>query len=147
LDPPQAAGDLAGDPLRDEDYLILSTVHSAKGQEWDCVYLLNVADGNFPNEHAAGKPEAIEEERRLLYVAITRAKRDLHLVAPLKYYVTQQSRVGDSHVYGARSRFLTDAVMQTLQTHAWPLAAARASSPAIPETRVDVRAQLRAMWD
>src|SRR5690606_26218126 len=83
LDPPNAAGDLAGAPLKDEDYLILSTVHSAKGQEWDSVYVLNVADGNFPNEHATGRPAQIEEERRLLYVAMTRAKRDLHLVAPL----------------------------------------------------------------
>src|SRR5690606_8898286 len=66
LDPPQAAGDHAGDPLLDEDYLVLSTVHSAKGQEWDRVFVLNVADGNFPNEHATGRPEAIEEERRLL---------------------------------------------------------------------------------
>ena len=80
---------------------MLSTVHSAKGQEWEAVYLLNVADGNFPNEFAAGKPEQIEEERRLLYVAMTRAKTKLDLIAPLKYYVTQQSRMGDRHVYGA----------------------------------------------
>lgn len=147
LDPPQVSSDLAGDPLLDEDYLILSTVHSAKGQEWDSVYLLNVADGNFPNEHAAGKPELIEEERRLLYVAMTRAKRDLHLIAPLKYYVTQQSRVGDTHVYGARSRFLTDTLMQTLDARAWPAASARPQTPSTPQARVDVGARLRAMWD
>ena len=147
LDPPQVSSDLAGDPLLDEDYLILSTVHSAKGQEWDSVYLLNVADGNFPNEHAAGKPELIEEERRLLYVAMTRAKRDLHLIAPLKYYVTQQSRVGDTHVYGARSRFLTDTLMQTLDARAWPAASARPQTPSMPQARVDVGARLRAMWD
>jgi DNA helicase II / ATP-dependent DNA helicase PcrA len=74
LDPPQATGDLAGPPLLDEDYLVLSTIHSAKGQEWDSVYVLNVADGNFPSEFATGKPALIEEERRLLYVAMTRAK-------------------------------------------------------------------------
>ncbi len=107
LDPPSATGDLAGAPLLDEDYLVLSTVHSAKGQEWEAVYLLNVSDGNFPNEFAAGKPEQIEEERRLLYVAMTRAKTSLDLISPLKYYVTQQSRMGDRHVYGAKSRFLT----------------------------------------
>ena len=73
LDPPQASGDLAGPPHLDEDFLILSTVHSAKGQEWCSVYVLNVADGNFPSEFATGKPEMIEEERRLLYVAMTRA--------------------------------------------------------------------------
>jgi DNA helicase-2/ATP-dependent DNA helicase PcrA len=147
LDPPQAAGDLAGDPLLDEDYLILSTVHSAKGQEWDSVYVLNVADGNFPNEHATGKPEMVEEERRLLYVAMTRAKHDLHLIAPLRYYVTQQSRTGDVHVYGARSRFLTQRVMDTLQAKSWPAASASRSAPALPDARVDVGAKLRAMWD
>ena len=89
LDPPSAAGDLAGDPLLDEDYLVLSTVHSSKGQEWDAVYILNVSDGNFPSEFATGKPHMIEEERRLLYVAMTRAKQSLSLVAPLKYHVTQ----------------------------------------------------------
>ena len=116
LDPPRATGDLAGAPLLDEDYLILSTVHSAKGQEWDSVYLLNLADGNFPSEFATGSPGQIEEERRLLYVAMTRAKRELHLIAPLKYYLPQQTRRGDAHVYGAQSRFMTRAVMTRLRT-------------------------------
>ena len=89
LDPPSAAGDLSGEPYLDEDYLVLSTVHSAKGQEWGAVYVLNVSDGNFPNEFATGKPEAIEEERRLLYVAMTRARQSLSLIAPLRYHVTQ----------------------------------------------------------
>ena len=73
LDPPQASGDLAGDPLLDEDYLVLSTVHSAKGQEWESVHVLNVTDGSFPSEFATGRPEQVDEERRLLYVAMTRA--------------------------------------------------------------------------
>jgi DNA helicase-2/ATP-dependent DNA helicase PcrA len=145
LDPPSASSDLAGDPLLDEDYLVLSTVHSAKGQEWDSVVVLNVTDGNFPNEFATGKPEAIEEERRLLYVAMTRAKTKLDLVSPLKYYVTQQSRMGDRHVYGARSRFLTKAVMGCMEEVAWgePETAegARAGGPA-----VDVAGRLRGMW-
>ena len=98
LDPPSAAGDLAGDPLLDEDYLVLSTVHSAKGQEWEAVFVLNVSDGNFPSEFATGKPAMIEEERRLLYVAMTRAKQSLSLVAPLKYHVTQQRRDGDKNM-------------------------------------------------
>ncbi len=115
LDPPQATGDLAGEPLRDEDYLVLSTVHSAKGQEWDSVYVLNVADGNFPNEYATGDPAAIDEERRLLYVAITRARDSLQLLEPLRYYVTHQPRLGAGHVHGARSRFLTPAVLARLQ--------------------------------
>ena len=114
LDPPAAAGDLAGDPFLDEDYLVLSTVHSAKGQEWEAVYVLNVTDGNFPSEFATGKPEMIEEERRLLYVAMTRAKQSLSLIAPLRFHVTQQRRDGDRHVYGARSRFMSDAVLATM---------------------------------
>ena len=115
LDPPAAAGDLAGDPLLDEDYLILSTVHSAKGQEWESVFVLNFSDGNFPSEFATGKADMIEEERRLVYVAMTRAKQSLQLIAPLRYHVTQQRRDGDKHVYGARSRFMTDPLMKTME--------------------------------
>ena len=96
LDPPHASSDLAGQPVLDEDYLVLSTIHSAKGMEWDTVYLLNVVDGSFPSEFATGKPELIEEERRLLYVALTRAQNDLALVMPLKFHLTQQSRQGDA---------------------------------------------------
>jgi len=145
LDPPQATSDLSGEPYLDEDFLVLSTVHSAKGQEWDAVHVLNVSDGNFPNEFATGKPEAIEEERRLLYVAMTRAKTRLDLVSPLKYYVTQQSRMGDRHVYGARSRFLTRAVMACFDEVAWG-EPAEPSSPAPAAARVDVAARLRDMW-
>lgn len=147
LDPPQASGDEAGPPYQDEDYLILSTVHSAKGQEWDSVYVLNVTDGSFPNEFAAGKPAQVEEERRLLYVAITRAKHDLHLVAPLRFYVTQQGRWGDKHVYGARSRFMTETVLSRFEARAWPTAAD--GTPALPassQVRIDAGARLRDMW-
>lgn len=151
LDPPQVSSDVAGSPALDEDYLILSTVHSAKGQEWDTVYVLNVADGNFPNEHATGKPHLVEEERRLLYVAATRAKRDLHLIAPLKYYVTQQSRTGDTHIYGARSRFLTDPVLATFESRSWPVVAGTVRETSVGGSgkaqTVDAAAKLRAMWD
>jgi len=146
LDPPQASGDLAGAPLLDEDYLILSTIHSAKGQEWDAVHVLNVADGNFPSEFAAGHAEQIEEERRLLYVAMTRAKTELHLIAPLRYYVTQQARRGDAHVYGARSRFMTRSVLAQFEPVAWPAAEAGANTPAQNAPRVDVAGILRGMW-
>ncbi len=148
LDPPQASGDLSGPPLLDEDYLVLSTVHSAKGQEWQSVYLLNVNDGNFPSEFAAGAAELLEEERRLLYVAMTRARDALHLVAPLKYYVTQQARYGDAHVYGARSRFLTERVLATLAPCvAVDTAGADGAGGVPPAARVDVGARLRALWD
>ena len=148
LDPPQATGDEAGPPLQDEDYLILSTVHSAKGQEWDSVFVLNVNDGSFPNEFAAGKPALVEEERRLLYVAMTRAKRDLHLVAPLRFYVTQQARWGDKHVYGARSRFLTERVLETFEARVWPAETDLAvGPPAGVDVRIDAAARLLGMWD
>jgi DNA helicase-2/ATP-dependent DNA helicase PcrA len=148
LDPPQATGDEAGPPLKDEDYLILSTVHSAKGQEWDSVFVLNVTDGSFPNEFAAGKPALVEEERRLLYVAITRAKRDLQLVAPLKFYVTQQSRWGDKHVYGARSRFLTEPVLAAFESRVWPTGRALPATERTRSTvRIDAAARMREMWE
>jgi DNA helicase-2/ATP-dependent DNA helicase PcrA len=147
LDPPSAAGDRAGDPLLDEDYLILSTVHSAKGQEWDSVYVLNFSDGNFPSEFAAGKPESIEEERRVLYVAMTRAKQSLSLLAPLKYYVTQQRRDGDKHVYGARSRFLTESLLQTMRQR-FHGRSEHGSERLRPRStkQLDVAGKLRQMW-
>jgi len=148
LDPPQASGDLAGDPLLDEDYLVLSTVHSAKGQEWETVHVLNVTDGSFPSEFSTGRPELLEEERRLLYVAITRAKQELHLIAPVRFYVTQQSRTGDRYVHGARSRFLSDAVLARFERAAWPAQPEPSQGPAAstPGARIDVAGQLRKLW-
>jgi ATP-dependent DNA helicase UvrD/PcrA len=147
LDPPRASGDLSGTPLLDEDYLVLSTIHSAKGQEWDNVSVLHVTDGTFPNEFATGKAELIEEERRLLYVAMTRAKHELDLVAPLKYYVSQQTRQGDGHVYGTRSRFLTPGVMKSLHAVTWPGAAGSVEEPTRAQLpRIDVVARLRNQW-
>jgi DNA helicase II / ATP-dependent DNA helicase PcrA len=145
LDPPSATGDLSGAPYLDEDYLVLSTVHSAKGQEWEAVHILNVADGNFPSEFATGRPELIDEERRLLYVAMTRAKSELHVIAPLKYYVASQSRMGDRHVYGAKSRFMTREVLACMEPVTWGEAAV--AEEIFPGTsRVDVATRLRGMW-
>jgi DNA helicase II / ATP-dependent DNA helicase PcrA len=145
LDPPSATSDLSGAPYLDEDYLVLSTVHSAKGQEWDAVFLLNVADGNFPSEFSTGRPDLVEEERRLLYVAMTRAKAELHLLAPLKYYVTQQSRMGDRHIYGAKSRFLTEPVMRCFDPVAFG-ETAQAEARIAGKPSVDVASRLRSMW-
>jgi DNA helicase-2/ATP-dependent DNA helicase PcrA len=147
LDPPEAAGDLAGDPLLDEDYLVLSTVHSAKGQEWAAVFVLNVSDGVFPSEFAAGKAEMIEEERRLLYVAMTRAKQELSLIAPLKFYVTQQRKDGGKHVFGARSRFMTDPLLATMQRQFFGRNEPNATRqlPA-SDRRIDVAGRMREMW-
>ena len=115
---PSASGDEAGPPHLDEDYLILSTIHSAKGQEWDVVYVLNAADGCIPSDMATGSPEQIEEERRLLYVAMTRARDHLHVVHPLRFFTRDQHRHGDRHVYAPRTRFLPDAMLARFERHA-----------------------------
>jgi DNA helicase II / ATP-dependent DNA helicase PcrA len=109
LDPPASSSDLAGPASLDEDWLVLSTVHSAKGLEWRSVHVLALYDGNFPSDLSAGDREAVEEERRLLYVALTRAQRDLHLYVPIRYYHRPRG-VDDGHGYGKVSRFLTDEV-------------------------------------
>ena len=146
LDPPVLSGDQSSMASKDDDYVILSTIHSAKGQEWDSVYVLNVADGNFPSEYAAGKPEMIEEERRLLYVAMTRARNELHLCAPLKYAVTQQAKDGDSHVYGAKSRFMTDKLLGFFEQTTYRSHRGVENLQAADTATVNVAAQLKEMW-
>jgi len=146
LDPPSLTGDASGMASKDEDYVILSTIHSAKGQEWDNVYVLNVADGNFPSEFAAGKPEMVEEERRLLYVAMTRARNELHICAPLKYAVTQQAKHGDAHVYGAKSRFMSDKVLSFFDQTTFRSQRGIENLQADDAATVDVAAQLKEMW-
>ncbi len=147
LDPPQATGAEAGPPHLDEDYLILSTIHSAKGQEWDTVFVLNAADGCIPSDLATGHPAEIEEERRLLYVAMTRAKNSLSVIHPLRFFVRQQSRLGDRHIFTPRTRFIPDSILDRFERVA-PLAPNApepgASAPAGP--RVDIAARLRATW-
>jgi len=146
LDPPVVTSDQSGAASKDEDYVILSTIHSAKGQEWDIVYILNVSDGNFPSEFSTGKPELIEEERRLLYVAMTRARNELHLCAPLKYQVTQQAKDGDAHVYGAKSRFMTDRVLDCCERITLRNTREVESLRDAGTATVDVVAQLKEMW-
>jgi DNA helicase-2/ATP-dependent DNA helicase PcrA len=147
LDPPQATSDYAGTPVLDEDYLVLSTVHSAKGLEWDSVYVLNVVDGSFPSEFATGKAELIEEERRLLYVAMTRARNDLTLVIPMKFPVTSQPRRSDAHVYGARSRFLSDKVRKCFDETSFQAAnLGEATLAEEAQSSIDVTARLKEMW-
>lgn len=147
LDPPESSGDLAGPPMLDEDYLVLSTIHSAKGQEWDAVFVLNCADGCIPSDMATGEPAQLEEERRLLYVAMTRAKDDLHLVHPLRMFIKEQRRYGDRHVYTPVSRFLPDSVLARFERVSRGRGvAALADHPATPAPRMDVAAKLRGMW-
>jgi DNA helicase-2/ATP-dependent DNA helicase PcrA len=147
LDPPDATSDQAGVPLLDEDYLILSTIHSAKGQEWKSVFVLNVVDGCMPSDLGAGTSAEIEEERRLLYVAMTRAKDDLHLVVPQRFFTHNQHAKGDRHVYAARTRFIPERLLGLFERTVWPQASAGAAArPASQGPRIDVGARTRAMW-
>ena len=147
LDPPDATSDEAGPPLRDEDYLILSTIHSAKGQEWRSVFVLNCVDGCIPSDLATGSSDEIEEERRLLYVAMTRAKDALTLVAPQRFYAHVQPKNGDRSVFAARTRFIPPPLLKYFERSAWPSAAATAAIRTLSEgPRVDLAARMRAMW-
>jgi DNA helicase-2/ATP-dependent DNA helicase PcrA len=105
LDPPSSTADLAGPPLLDEDYLVLSTIHSAKGGEWDVVHVIHAADGVIPSDMATGDVERIEEERRLFYVALTRARTALHVYVPLRYHRPNR-RFEDRHMHAQLTRFL-----------------------------------------
>lgn len=148
LDPPELGAGEADVPLRDEDYLILSTIHSAKGQEWSAVYVLNVVDGCIPSDLGAGSPAELEEERRLLYVAMTRAKQHLDLVSPQRFYIPQQTAWGDRHVYAQPSRFLPAAVQACFERlEAPPRAVPGATAdPEAALPRVDLAAGARALW-
>jgi len=146
LDPPDATSGEAGTPLIDEDYLILSTIHSAKGQEWTWVLLLNAVDGCIPSDLGTGSTAELEEERRLLYVAMTRAKDHLHLIMPQRFFVHQQRNNGDRHMYAARTRFITAAMLDRFECAAWPVARPTASAKRPAREGVDIAARLRRMW-
>jgi DNA helicase-2/ATP-dependent DNA helicase PcrA len=149
LDPPEVTSDEAGAPSRDDDYLILSTIHSAKGQEWRAVHVLNVVDGCIPSDMATGATDEIEEERRLLYVAMTRAKEELELSVPQRFFVRKQAAYGDRHVYAARSRFIPEALLASFELGAWPPAEAveaAAAQRCADTASIDIAARIRARW-
>lgn len=118
LDPPSSTGDLAGKPVLDDDWLTLSTVHSAKGGEWDVVHLIHAADGAFPSDMATGTDEGVDEERRLFYVALTRARRHLHIYAPLRYHHGDPGGWTDKHSYAQRTRFLPSSLDDLVEMRA-----------------------------
>jgi UvrD-like helicase C-terminal domain len=146
LDPPEATGADAGTPLLEEDYLILSTIHSAKGQEWDAVFILNVADGCIPSDMAAGSAEQIEEERRVLGVAMTRAKFHLHLIQPLRFFRSRQHRYGDSYVFAPRSRFIPDNILDRFECRTWPVDFVEDAKACGASAHADVAARMREIW-
>jgi DNA helicase-2/ATP-dependent DNA helicase PcrA len=146
LDPPDATSDESDGGGRDEDYLVLSTIHSAKGQEWTAVVVLNAVDGCIPSDMATGSPGEIEEERRLLYVAMTRARQHLQLVVPQRFHVTHQPQWGDRHVYASLTRFIPPPVAECFDRVAPPRLSAAAAAIAPPGPRVDVAARINASW-
>ena len=146
LDPPEATSDESGAPHRDEDYLILSTMHSAKGQEWSAVFVLNAVDGCMPSDMATGSAAEIEEERRLLYVAMTRAKRHLALLVPLRFHVTQQAKYGDRHLYGSLTRFIPPAVAALFDSVGPADGDADAMPLHLAPATIDVAARVRGLF-
>jgi DNA helicase-2/ATP-dependent DNA helicase PcrA len=146
LDPPVSTGDLAGPPLLDEEYVVLSTIHSAKGCEWDVVYLIHATDGVLPSDMADGEA-ALEEERRLLYVATTRARDRLYISYPLRYYHRKHA-LGDGHSFAQLSRFLTPELFPLFERQGCermqPQTACEPGS-AVPVTE-SVRARLDRLW-
>jgi DNA helicase-2/ATP-dependent DNA helicase PcrA len=145
LDPPEATSDRPGPPLLDEDYLVLSTIHSAKGQEWTSVHVLNVVDGCMPADVAQG-PQELEEERRLLYVAMTRARDHLHILVPQRFYVTQQAVRGDRHMYASRTRFIAEADLGRFEQVVWPPPPPPRSVVPPPPATIDLLSRMRAAW-
>jgi DNA helicase-2/ATP-dependent DNA helicase PcrA len=149
LDPPESTEDFAGPPLLDEDYLILSTIHSAKGLEWDVVFVIHAADGNIPSDMATGSDEQIEEELRLFYVALTRAKNHLYVCYPQRYYHANRGGFTDRHSFAQLTRFIPPPLKSHFQVclatppdaNQPPIGPVAASL-----TSRQIRSQIQAMW-
>jgi DNA helicase-2/ATP-dependent DNA helicase PcrA len=143
LEPPSSTGDLAGNPSIDEDWLVISTVHSAKGLEWDVVHLLNAADGNFPSDMALTSNDGLEEERRLFYVAVTRPRRHLHVYLPLRFHYRPRGR-DDDHTMSQPSRFLSAEVTNCFETVS--VARHDALAGVAIDAGIRVEMELHALW-
>ena len=143
-----STGDLAGPPSVDEDWLVLSTLHSAKGLEWDVVHVIHASDGNLPSDMALTSPEGLEEERRLFYVGLTRPRRALHVYVPQRYHHHQRAR-DDAHSWSQPSRFLTGRVrdrMDERTTAPAPAQPPSATGTPVLDAAARVAAQLDALW-
>ncbi len=145
LDPPQSTADLAGPPHKDEDFLILSTMHSAKGCEWKAVYIIHAADGMIPSDMATTNDDGVEEERRLFYVAVTRAMDRLYVLFPLRYY-TRKHRLGDAHLYAQLTRFLPHRVA-ALMGQRQPKYRLEPEAVDIARTDADIRERIGELWE
>jgi DNA helicase-2/ATP-dependent DNA helicase PcrA len=142
LDPPSSTADLAGPPYRDEDWLVLSTMHSAKGCEWKVVYVIHAADGMIPSDMATEDEDGVEEERRLFYVAVTRAKDWLYVVFPLRYYY-KRVPMGDAHGYAQLTRFVQPEVRRLMDSGGGDTLEVHDGPP----TDEDIRAKIAKFWD
>lgn len=147
IDPPSSTQDLSEDPLLDEDFLILSTIHSAKGLEWDTVFVIHAADGNIPSDMATGEDAEIEEERRLFYVALTRAKNHLYVCHPQRYYFHGRHR-SDDHSYSQLTRFLPDEILSHFERRSAGMAdgVEPEGSGRTALTTADIREQIKRSW-
>jgi DNA helicase-2/ATP-dependent DNA helicase PcrA len=143
LDPPLATGDLAGPPHLDEDYVVISTVHSAKGLEWLAVHLPHLVDGAFPSDMALGSGAGLAEERRLFYVATTRARDRLTLYTPLRMPYHRRSS-NDRHCLAPASRFLSDEVLSALEIQEQTPSRARVAS--VVGAHVPISVDLDQLW-
>jgi DNA helicase-2/ATP-dependent DNA helicase PcrA len=147
LDPPNSTSDIAANPLKDEDWLVLSTIHSAKGCEWDVVYVIHASDGCLPSDMATDNDKQIEEELRLAYVAMTRARNFLYVTWPLRYYHRWGSYT-DKHVYSQISRFLTDDVRASCELASFGTSGYPDDQSSMDDDIVGrVRNQINSMWD
>ena len=144
LDPPTSTSDLAGPPLLDEDYLILSTVHSAKGGEWDVVHVIHAADGMIPSDMATSNKDEIEEERRLFYVALTRARDNLYVYFPLRFYRHPRG-LDDAHHFAQITRFLPEQIQSLFDRRASGSLETASGTPSSARAAVDNL--LAALWE
>ena len=145
LDPPASTGDLAGPPTLDEDWLVLSTIHSTKGLEWDVVFLIHAADGFLPSDMATGAADEIEEELRLTYVALTRARDFLYVSWPLRYY-HRPPTASDAHSYAQLCRFFTPEVVESMDQPAPPMPEEAGPSSDPRYASRDIAARIRDLW-
>jgi DNA helicase-2/ATP-dependent DNA helicase PcrA len=149
LDPPSSTQDFEAEKFSDDDYLVLSTIHSAKGLEWDSVYIMHVYDGSLPSEMAISTGNELDEERRLLYVAMTRAKNHLELLFPYRVYSTTRNFFGQA-LHLQLSRFLGSPVKEALEsisTKAVSEMAGKTVEPITTSGTADVQKKLRSLWD
>jgi DNA helicase-2/ATP-dependent DNA helicase PcrA len=146
LDPPSSTEDLAGDPLIDEDYLILSTIHSSKGLEWDSVFIIHASDGNIPSDMSTKNEEQIEEERRLFYVALTRAKNDLYVCFPLRYYQGHRGGLHDYYGMAQLTRFVSKPVKNHFRIEMAHSTLKTLRGPLGKTSQTDIRNGLKATW-